>query len=46
MKLQEILEEAEVHLICGWSESRVVDFVLQHAKNDNQANAILNRLFN
>ena len=46
MKLQDLFSEAEAKLICGWSESRIVDYVLQNASNDNQANNVLNKLFN
>lgn len=45
MNVQTLYEEAEAKLICGWSESRVVDFVMENANNDNQANKILNKLF-
>ena len=45
MNVQTLFSEAEAKLICGWSESRVVDFILQNANNDNQANKILNKLF-
>jgi hypothetical protein len=45
MNLRELFLEAEAKLICGWSESRILDFVLQEAKNDAQANRILNMLF-
>ena len=46
MELQELFSAAEAKLICGWSESRIVDYVLQNASNDNQANNVLNKLFN
>tara|TARA_R110000765_G_scaffold203561_1_gene308683 strand:- start:502 stop:645 length:144 start_codon:yes stop_codon:yes gene_type:complete len=45
MNLRELFLETEAKLICGWSESRIVDFVFQNAKNDKEANRILNMLF-
>tara|TARA_R110000764_G_scaffold86056_1_gene166687 strand:- start:19229 stop:19375 length:147 start_codon:yes stop_codon:yes gene_type:complete len=44
MTLRKLFLEAEAKLICGWSDSRVVDFVLQNANNDIEANRILNML--
>ena len=46
MNIQTLFSEAEAKLICGWSESRIVDFVFQNANNDSQAEKILNKLFN
>tara|TARA_R110002073_G_scaffold290326_1_gene455275 strand:- start:291 stop:431 length:141 start_codon:yes stop_codon:yes gene_type:complete len=45
MNIQTLFSEAESKLICGWSESRIVDFVFQNANNDSQAEKILNKLF-
>ena len=44
MKLQHLFEEAEVKLLLGWSESRIVDFVYQNANNDKQAKKILTKI--
>lgn len=44
MNLRKLFLEAEANLNFGWSQSRVVDFVFQNAKNDKEANRILNML--
>ena len=45
MTMQSLLEEAEYLYISGYSQSRVVDFVYENAKNDTQATKILKKLF-
>ena len=40
-----LLEEAKYHYFAGYSQSRVVDFVYENAKNDNQATKILRTIF-
>ena len=45
MTMQSLLEEAEYKYFAGYSQSRVVDFVYENAKNDTQATKILKKLF-
>ena len=45
MTMQSLLEEAKYHYFAGYSQSRVMDFVYENAKNDTQATKILRKLF-
>jgi len=45
MTMQSLLEEAKYHYFAGYSQSRVVDFVYENAKNDTQATKILRKIF-
>lgn len=44
MSLRKLFLETEAKLKCGWSKSRIVDFVYQNANNDTVASRILNML--
>lgn len=44
MSLQQLYQEALIKYINGYSQSRLVDFVLTYAKNDTQATKILNKI--
>ena len=44
MTLQELYQNALTKWINGYSQSRLVDYVLQNAKNDTQATKILNKI--
>ena len=45
MTAKSLLEEAKYHYFAGYSQSRVVDFVYENAKSDNQATKILRTIF-
>ena len=44
MNIQILFSEAEAKLLCGWSMSRIIDYVFQNANNDAQAEKILDIL--
>jgi len=44
MTLYQLFQEAQNRYASGYSESRLVDFVYQNAKNENQAIKILNKI--
>ncbi len=44
MTLQELYQNALNKWINGYSQSRLVDYVLQNANNDTQATKILNKI--
>ena len=45
MTTKSLLEEAKYLYFAGYSQSRVVDFVYENAKSDNQATKILRTIF-
>ena len=45
MTIQSLFKEAEYKYFSGYSQSRVVNFVYENAKNDTQATKILRKLF-
>jgi len=44
MTLQQLFQEAQNRYYNGYSESKLVDYVYQNAKNDKQAEKILNKI--